>query len=241
MDEYIKYLNANTYAYLNNIIINKLFNVNLPCIYLINIFADINMTKELQINNNDIVAIFGSTSKGFIQNINIENTELLFFALIDPLHISQAENELKKLLANNVIKYKKHSEIIVLNKDYLNLLKESYEKLAIKYSGHSESFRKESVRLENEIRNMKINHENEIQLLKADFKNKELETKLNFMEQQKQSEIANSVLATKLKEAEILAKEAEIRTKEAEMRTKEAAMALEIANLKNKIKQNTKK
>ena len=159
--------------------IQELFNVNskaLPCVYL-TYFNDVKtlrtiMNIEDKYNDTDCVYKFGLTTSfenrkyGHKQEFkDIENNiefKLVQFAFIDPLYLSKAESDIKKLFEENIINYKNHSEIIVLSKKELQFIKNAYELIATKYSGHNTELLKENEKLNNDIKFMNLNNEQNI-------------------------------------------------------------------------------
>lgn len=159
--------------------IQELFNVNskaLPCVYL-TYFNDVKtlrtiMNIEDKYNDTDCVYKFGLTTSfenrkyGHKQEFkDIENNiefKLVQFAFIDPLYLSKAESDIKKLFEENIINYKNHSEIIVLSKKELQFIKNAYELIATKYSGHNTELLKENEKLNNDIKFMNLHNEQNI-------------------------------------------------------------------------------
>jgi hypothetical protein len=193
--------------------IQELFSINartMPCIYL----TCLNRVKELRdimniddkYDDDDFVYKFGLT-KDFEQRKNGHKSEykelgnlidmkLVCFSFIDPLYISDAEAELKNILSDNKIEYKKHDELVVLPRNIFKFVKESYEKLAMKYSGHTESFLFEKSKfesqlkdLENKLENEKMRHELKEQDLNNKLKEQDLNNKIREMELTKNNEI----------------------------------------------------
>jgi len=211
--------------------IQELFNVNsksLPCVYL----TYLNSVKSLRsimninskYNDEDCVYKFGLTSSfetrkyGHKQEFkDIENNidlKLVQFAFIDPLYLSKAELDIKKLFEENSITYKNYSEIIILSKKELNYVKNAYELIATKYSGHNTSLIKENEQLHNKLEHIHHTHEQLItnlikeNNLKCEYiineKNNECNYKLELL---KQSHINEIQILKKDFELDLLKKE----------------------------------
>lgn len=97
------------------------------------------------------------------------NMCIVYYSFIDPIYISQAEDELKKALSDYKINYKKHEEIIVVSKNVYKLVQTLYQKIAMEYSGHTQIFINEKNELTTKIKEFenKIIHMDEL------FKEKE--------------------------------------------------------------------
>ena len=183
--------------------IQELFSINareLPCVYLtaFNTVEKLrkNMKLDEKYNDNDIVYKFGLT-KSFETRKNghkseykdFENMKLVYFTYIDPLYITEAEYEIKRLLIDYKIEYNNHEEIIIIPNNTLKFVKTLYENIGMKYSGHTAEFNKKILELNNQINLLKHseilyeqklkNKELEIENLKQQIKIMELEKQLH--------------------------------------------------------------
>jgi len=216
--------------------IQELFNTSarsMPCVYLTSLGYVKDLKQKMKINDDhddkNIVYKFGLT-KDFNQRKNGHKNEykelgnidmkLVYFSFIDPLYISQAETELKNVLSDHSIEYKDHKELITLSAKELKKTKEIYEKLALKYSGHTESFFIEKTEFEIKIREYEskisqIEKDNKhmMEILehkhKMELKEKEYNYKLELKEKEslikeKDSTIRENELKCKLKDMELL-------------------------------------
>ena len=161
--------------------IQELFSVNardLPCVYLTAFNTVGVLRKEMNIDmkysDNDIVYKFGLT-KSFEMRKNghkseykkIENLidmKLVYYTYIDPLYISEAENEIKTLLIDHKIEWDNHDELVVIPNKILKYIKTLYENIGMKYSGHTHEFNKKI----EELNKIIIGHENTIALMAKD-------------------------------------------------------------------------
>ena len=161
--------------------IQELFSINarsIPCVYLtafntVDKLRDI-MKIDMKYNDNDIVYKFGLT-KSFEARKNghkseykkIENLidmKLVYYTYIDPLYISEAENEIKTLLIDHKIEWNNHDELVVIPNKILKYIKTLYENIGMKYSGHTHEFNKKI----EELNKIIIGHENTIALMAKD-------------------------------------------------------------------------
>jgi hypothetical protein len=168
--------------------IQELFSINareLPCVYLTAFNTVGKLREEMGIedkyNDNDIVYKFGLT-KSFESRKNGHRSEykniedkiemkLVYFTYIDPLYISEAEGEIKRLLEDYKIEYEDHEEIVVIPSNTLKFVKTLYENLGMKYSGHTAEFNKKIMELNSHIN--ELTH-NEKMLIKENESMKEL-------------------------------------------------------------------
>ena len=161
--------------------IQELFSINarsIPCVYLtafntVDKLRDV-MKIDMKYNDNDIVYKFGLT-KSFEARKNghkseykkIENLidmKLVYYTYIDPLYISEAENEIKTLLCDHKIEWDNHDELVVIPNKILKYIKTLYENIGMKYSGHTHEFNKKI----EELNKIIIGHENTIALMAKD-------------------------------------------------------------------------
>jgi len=214
--------------------IKELFNTSarsMPCIYL----TSLARVKELRdimdisenYDDNDIVYKFGLT-KDFNQRKNGHKNEykelgnidmkLIYFSFIDPLYISQAESELKNILVDNLIEYGKHKELVILSSKEVKTIKETYEKLALKYSGHTASFFVEKSNLELKIK--KLEHDLELKDKDHKIELSEIKAKYQLELKDKESIIKEYEYKYKLKEQELKIREMELMLNTNKQKTK---------------------
>jgi len=214
--------------------IQELFNTSarsMPCVYLTSLGYVKDLRSKMNIGNKyddkDVVYKFGLT-KDFNQRKNGHKNEykeldvemkLIYFSFIDPLYITQAESELKNVLSDNKIKYMKHDELIVLSTKELKTTKEIYEKLALKYSGHTESFFIEKSKLEMKIKELET---------VINVNEKEYQIRMN--EQKHIFELKEQEYKNKLEVKDILFREQELKYKLKEMELLLAQSKLDNSN-----------
>lgn len=179
--------------------IQELFNINareIPCVYL-TVFNDVKtlrnkMNISNEYNDDDFVYKFGLTNsfekrknghKSEYKDIeNLIEFKLVYFAYIDPLFLNNAETEIKNIFKDNIIEYKKHTEIVILSKKELNYIKNAFELIARKYSGHNEELLKEIEQLKNEKITIELKCSQQIELIQKQmyYEKQELITKTKY-------------------------------------------------------------
>lgn len=179
--------------------IQELFNINareIPCVYL-TVFNDVKtlrnkMNISNEYNDDDFVYKFGLTNsfekrknghKSEYKDIeNLIEFKLVYFAYIDPLFLNNAETEIKNIFKDNIIEYKKHTEIVILSKKELNYIKNAFELIARKYSGHNEELLKEIEQLKNEKITIELKCSQQIELMQKQmyYEKQELITKTKY-------------------------------------------------------------
>jgi hypothetical protein len=170
--------------------IQELFSINareLPCVYLTAFNTVGKLRNIMNIDNkykdDDIVYKFGLT-KSFENRKNGHKSEykniekyidmkLVQFTYIDPLYISEAENEIKNLLEEYKIKYDNFTELIVIPNNILKIVKTIYENIGMKYSGHTSDFNKKIADLNLEI--IKLQNKLELKDKELELKDKDIE------------------------------------------------------------------
>jgi hypothetical protein len=154
------------------------------------------MNINNEFNDDDIVYKFGLT-KSFEIRKNGHKSEykklekyidmkLVYYCYVDPLYISDAENEIKTMLIDYKINYENHDELVGIPNNMLKFVKKCYETIGMKYSGHTSEFNKKINELENTISNLKLTHTNElqlkdIQLIKEKYENELLKKELELV------------------------------------------------------------
>ena len=191
--------------------IQELFSINartIPCVYLTAFNTVLQLRDVMKIdtkyNDDDIVYKFGLT-KSFESRKNGHKSEykkldkfidmkLVYYTYIDPLYMSEAENEIKTLLSDHKIEWDNHDELIIIPNKLLKFIKTIYENIGMKYSGHTYEFNRKIEELnkticeyENKINLMNKTIENEKQLLNHQIENEK--HKLELVNEKHQSDI----------------------------------------------------
>ncbi len=204
--------------------IQELFSINartLPCVYLTAFNTVDKLRKPMNINDthkdDSVVYKFGLT-KSFEQRKNGHKSEykkldkhidmkLVYYTYIDPLYISEAENEIKNLLSDYKIEYDSRDELVIIPNNMLKIVKTIYENIGMKYSGHTAEFNKKINELNQEINQLQNNEK----LFNKELSNiKELHQKEKEIYEQKlkcyEMEIVNLKQQIKIMELEKLIK-----------------------------------
>ena len=149
-------------------IIHDLFSKNarsLPCIYLtlLNTVKNLRtvMNIDCKYNDTDLVYKFGLTKDFDNRTDGHKNTfkdiadhldlNLVLYTYIDPLNLRQAETELAQFITDIKFEYKNHQEIIIVSQSYFKNIKNFFEKIGFKYSGHTAQFNQQINELNNDI------------------------------------------------------------------------------------------
>ena len=175
--------------------IQELFSINarnLPCVYL-TAFNTVDKLREvmnidIKFNDNDVVYKFGLT-KSFETRKNGHKSEykkiehlidmkLVYYTLIDPLFVSEAENEIKNLLSDYKIDYDNHDELIVIPNSLLKIIKKIYENIGMKFSGHTIELNKQIDDFKNEINKIVLEQKHQIQAKDNEIKHLKLENQI---------------------------------------------------------------
>ena len=147
--------------------VKQVFNKNIstvPCIYLLNLNTVEKLRTTLNISNNYsddmIVCKFGCTKDieqrikdhtktyGKIQNVELN---LLMFSYIDPLFVFEAEINIKDYLYQYLYKYESYNELIIINPKQIKQIKNQYDMIQNKYSGHIKELLLQIKELENKL------------------------------------------------------------------------------------------
>ena len=163
--------------------VKQVFNKNIstvPCIYLLNLNTVEKLRTTLNISNNYsddmIVCKFGCTKDieqrikehtktyGKIQNVELN---LLMFSYIDPLFVFEAETNIKDYLYQYLYKYESYNELIIINPKQLKQIKNQYEMIQNKYSGHIKELLLQIKDLENKL----LLNESNTKIMEGKYKN----------------------------------------------------------------------
>ena len=118
-------------------------------------------TKDIESRMKDHQSTYGK-----LNNVELN---LLMFAYIDPQFIFEAETNIKDYLNQYLYKYESYNELIIINPKLIKNIKNQYDMIQNKYSGHIKELLLQMKELENKLSlteaAMKINslkYENEI-------------------------------------------------------------------------------
>lgn len=167
--------------------IQELFSANartLPCVYL-TAFNDVSKLRDVmnidkKYPDDAIVYKFGLT-KSFETRKNGHKSEykkidkfidmkLVMYSYIDPMYVSEAENEIKELLNDYKIEYDNHNEIVIIPNNLLKIVKTIYENIGMKYCGHAQVLNKKI----EELNKLVIEHDNKCNMYVKDIENSRL-------------------------------------------------------------------
>ena len=130
-----------------------------PCVYLY-LIGKASDILEGEYNENDLLCKFGCTDdlqrrcsehnntykKEFDSNI-----ELLCFSIIEAQYIFDAESNIKQYFKSNLISYESMKELIIINKNNLQQIKQHYKMIQNSYIGRFEELTNKVQLLEKEI------------------------------------------------------------------------------------------
>ena len=171
--------------------IQELFSINardLPCVYLSAFNTVKTLRKEMNIDmkykDEDIVYKFGLTKSFEIRKNghkseykkieNLIDMKLVQYTYIDPLYISEAENDIKNMLEEYKINWENHDELVVIPNNMLKFINTVYTNIGMKYSGHSHQFMKKINDLELCINTLKKDQEYQKIIFEEKLNNKDL-------------------------------------------------------------------
>ena len=181
--------------------LSKISVSKIPCVYVFSL----GYVKELRnsmnidkdIDDNQIVIKFGLTTdlvsrasqhvKTYQENIENSKLRLLYYNYIDRQYMYESEKEIRDFFndSNDLLSYKNHKELAVLNPKNKKYLKSRFRYVNDTYSGKlkliNEQFQKEiqriknettreieKIKLESERKITKLNHEKEMLTVKAE-------------------------------------------------------------------------
>ena len=158
--------------------VKQVFNKNIstiPCIYLLNLNTVEKLRDTFKIPNtfrNDfLVCKFGCTKDiesrvkdhqntyGKLNNVDLN---LLMFAYIDPQFVYEAETSIKDYLNQYCYKYETYNELIIINPKNLKQVKNQYDMIQNKFSGHIKELLLQLKELENKLILNEEKYKNEI-------------------------------------------------------------------------------
>ena len=150
-----------------------------PCIYLLVLKEDgdklickYGFTKDLTRRMKEHKLLFK-------KEFNREPT-LLYYSIIDIMHISEAENDINSYFSSNKYKYNYGSmeELVIFDKSELKQIKMVYQCIENKYIGRYEEMKNEItdlkieiLELNNKLKTIDINHKHELELFKEKHNN----------------------------------------------------------------------
>jgi hypothetical protein len=122
------------------------------------------------------------------------NLQIIGYSLIDPKNIVNAENNISNYFENKKIKYKDERELVVIEKNYVDFVREQFKMLQKEYSGHCKQLIEKIQELEHQ--NKELTHTIELQQSKYENKLKDKDLEIQMIKNNMQS-----------KEIELLKKE----------------------------------
>jgi hypothetical protein len=172
---------------IDNRIIKEVLNSSantLPCIYLITL-GDAKTVKnklniDTQLDDTDIVCKFGFTSdlQRRIKEHNLNYSKngidirLKYYSYVDPQFLSEAESSIKGFFEvfGKKVDYDKQTEIVSIPIQLYEkkIMKEQYELISKKYSGHYNDLIEENKILKNELEKKDLKHQVEIERYKSE-------------------------------------------------------------------------
>lgn len=176
--------------------INELFSKyakTIPCVYLCGLNTVGKLRKELNIpekfGDNDVVYKFGLTKtfndtkysdiSKYDKIQNLIDLKLIMFTYVDPLYMSEAEDIMKKDMEPFKFPYDGHEDILVVPNEIIRSLKDVFENIGVKYSGHISELHKIINRYDHELDNLRKEIFIREELYKRSLQFKELEFKLS--------------------------------------------------------------
>jgi hypothetical protein len=145
-------------------IIKQVFNSNsnkTPTVYLFYIGKAKSLLNN-NYNDDELLCKFGCTddisrrttehNRTYKKLYNLDNDiELLLYSIIDPQYIFDAENNIRGYFRNNKINNDDKTELIVINKNNLDQIKQHYKMMQNSYIGRYEEMNKKIVELQKEL------------------------------------------------------------------------------------------
>lgn len=161
-------------------------NNSISCVYLLSL----NNVKELRdtfnisenIPDDSIVCKYGKTNNlqrrikehrnnyGKLKNVKLT---VICHSYVDKRLITEAKNQMKNYFALNNMKfnYKNSNEIVIINKEYIENIKQTYKFEFSKFSGSMTKIIQKIIQMEHKFEINKIKYENEIDKLKTKYEN----------------------------------------------------------------------
>jgi len=200
--------------------VKQVFNKNIstiPCIYLLNLNTVDKLRQTFNIpniyNNDMIVCKFGCSKDietrlkdhqntyGKLNNVELN---LLMFSYIDPQFIYDAELNIKDYLYQYLYKYETFNELVIINPKYLKKIKNQYDMIQNKFSGHIKELLLQMKELENKLILNESNYKNEINKYKLKLNDEKHKNDILILEHKNEIQSNNiEILEYKLKLKEI--------------------------------------
>lgn len=202
--------------------LSKISVSKIPCVYVFSLgyVKDLRNSMNIQndIDDNHIVIKFGLTTdlvsrasqhvKTYQENIENSKLRLLYYNYIDRQYMYESEKEIRDFFndSNDLLSYKNHKELGILNPKNKKYLKSRFRYVNDTYSGKlkllNEQFQKEIQRIKNdsERKITKLNHEKELMTVKFKAENDILKKEKELLEKDnKILQMEKSFLELKLK------------------------------------------
>jgi len=189
-----------------------------PCIYLLNIGSAKDLLKDDKYSSDSLLCKYGRSDdfsrrlseheNNFKKEFNT-NISVLYFSVIDPKFISQAESDVASFVSPFKVNFKDTKELIVIEKNNLKMFKKMFTTVQDSYIGCYKELDEKVKRLERE--NIDLKNELEIKLSNEKHKHQiELSNekhKYDMLEQQHVVELKN-------KDIELMNKDIELKNKD---------------------------
>ena len=168
--------------------VREVFNKSsesVPCIYLIMIGKARKLLKSDDYDDNKILCKYGRSDNfqrrlgEHLQKYKKEfetDIQVLSYSIIDPKNVCDAETDISHYFESKKVEYKKEVELVVLDEDYIDLVKKQYKMLQKEYSGHCKQLIEKIQDLEN--KNKEKDYELEIQKMIYENKLKDKDNNL---------------------------------------------------------------
>jgi hypothetical protein len=190
-------------------VIKEVFNTGvntIPCIYLFTLNTVKNLRQSMNIDDkysdDSIVCKYGFTkdlSRRTTEQIDtykkINNCELKlkYYSYIDPQYISKGESDIRMFMnALNInFSYENMEELVIIPKQYINLVQKQYEQIGHNYMGHISELVTKIKDLEDKYEKLQLNHTIDLQkerhereLQKEKYENELLKKEVELMKLQ---------------------------------------------------------
>ena len=177
-------------------VVREVFNADansLPCVYFFTLGYVKDLRQSMNIDpsfsDDSIVGKYGYTDnltrrtsehiKSFGKIINT-NLKLKYYTYVDPQYLSKAETDIKHLFEslNVKFKYDTYDELVIAPTQYSNIVKEKYNHMGKKYSGHVSELITKIKELEELNIQQELKHKIELQQKELDLQKEQYENKL---------------------------------------------------------------